>query len=79
MRYDKLEGNRRTGLDVPRLDGGWNTRDEAGMIEDSQLAACSNLWWKEEALRTRPGIGCGTEQTGRTGGGRLFHAIPIRR
>ena len=63
MRYDKLEGNRRTGLDVPRLDGGWNTRDEAGMIEDSQLAACSNLWWKEEALRTRPGIGCGTEQT----------------
>ena len=33
------------------------------MIEDSQLAACSNLWWKEEALRTRPGIGCGTEQT----------------
>lgn len=53
MRYDKLEGNRRTGLDVPRLDGGWNTRDEAGMIEDSQLAACSNLWWKDLLMKVK--------------------------
>ena len=62
MRYGRLEGNRRVRLDVPRLNGGWNIRDEAGMIGDNQLTACSNLWWKEEALRTRPGIGSGADQ-----------------
>ena len=78
MRYDKLEGNRRTGLDVPRLDGGWNTRDEAGMIEDSQLAACSNLWWKEEALRTRPGIGCGRRPNRRRTPMSRYSNTPVR-
>ena len=26
------------------------------MVEDNQLTACENMWWKDSALRTRPGL-----------------------
>lgn len=62
MRFEKLGRNRTVRTDVPMLDGGMNRRDDPVQIEDSQMVQSVNLWWKDRAMRTRPGIQCRAEQ-----------------
>lgn len=56
MRFVEGGASRTGRWYVPRLDGGENARDGAQRIADNQLAECVNLWWKDGALRPRPGI-----------------------
>lgn len=41
---------------VPALCGGINQVDAAHAIKDHQTTDLCNLWWKDGALRTRPGL-----------------------
>lgn len=59
MRYPTMQGQRRYRLTVPRLAGGMNLRDAPHLIDDGQVCDARNLWWKNGALRTRPGLRAG--------------------
>ena len=50
---------KRTGLyqfKVPQFSGGVNLKEDLSYIKENQLADCTNMWFKDGALRTRPGI-----------------------
>lgn len=49
-------------LTVPELSGGINLRDGMSLIQDNQLTKCKNVWYKDGALRTRPGFVCSDEE-----------------
>lgn len=51
-------------LSVPKLSGGVNLRDGISQIADNQLTQCSNVWFKNGILKTRPGIKFITGLTG---------------
>lgn len=46
---------------LPGLDGGVNLRDDPLTLNDNQLKGCNNMWFKNGALVTRPGISALTE------------------
>ena len=62
MRFEKLGKNRVLRTDVPNLDGGMNRRDDPVQIEEHQVVQSVNLWWRDRAMRTRPGLQCRAEQ-----------------
>lgn len=62
MKYPGLSGASRYRMEIPRLDGGINSRDTAVQVEDNQLTACENLWWRDGALRTRPALRSSAER-----------------
>lgn len=74
MTYGKMGKNTMKRLQIPRLDGGVHYQPEADRIGDNQLAECQNLWWKDGALRTRPGIHIGEQgiTTAANGETRIF-------
>ena len=41
---------------VPALDGGVNLKEAPNLVGDNQLTDARNVWWKDQALRTRPGL-----------------------
>lgn len=50
---------KRTGLyqfKVPEFSGGVNLKEDLSYIKENQLADCTNMWFKDGSLRTRPGI-----------------------
>lgn len=56
MDYPKLGRSPSYTVSVPALSGGVNLSAGPNFVEDNQLTACKNLYWREGALRTRPGI-----------------------
>ncbi len=41
---------------VPALSGGVDLNEDIAYIKENQLADCTNMWFKDGALKTRPGI-----------------------
>ena len=56
MRIPKMSGGSQYRVTVPALDGGVNLKDAPNLVEDNQLTDVLNMWWKDQALRTRPGL-----------------------
>lgn len=56
MQYPNMKAGTRLRLAVDALDGGLDMQAAPDRLEDNRLSGCRNLWWKEGALRTRPGI-----------------------
>ncbi|MBQ8202697.1 MAG: hypothetical protein IJZ75_00250 [Clostridia bacterium] len=56
MKYGSIKEADSKQFRIPYLNGGINLNDEE-FIEDNQLSSCSNMWFKNGALRTRLGIG----------------------
>lgn len=56
MSLPRLPRNTQHRVTVPALDGGVNYRDAAHLVADNQLTDGCNLWWKDRALRARPGL-----------------------
>ena len=56
MRFPQMEKSRQYRLTVPALNGGLNLQDAPNLVEDNQLTDVQNMWWKDQALRTRPGL-----------------------
>lgn len=56
MRLPKMEKSRQYRVTVPALNGGLNLQDAPNLVEDNQLTDVQNMWWKDQALRTRPGL-----------------------
>lgn len=61
MRLPKMAGGSAYRVTVPALNGGVNLQDAPHLVGDNQLTDACNVWWKEQALRTRPGLE--TEET----------------
>lgn len=56
MRIPKLERNAQYRVTVPALNGGVNRKDAPNLVGDNQLTDVQNMWWRDQALRTRPGM-----------------------
>lgn len=56
MAYRKLPVAAGATVSVPQLSGGLNEYDTPERLNDGQLTECSNMWWKDGALKTRPGL-----------------------
>ena len=56
MRYPMINRQPRREVNVPELSGGLNLRDSLTGIRDNQMTDCVNMWYKDGALRTRPGL-----------------------
>lgn len=56
MKFPSVGNQPMYKVTVPELGGGVNLKDAPSMVEDNQLTACENMWWKDGALRTRPGV-----------------------
>lgn len=56
MRFHGIGGKKAYRVTIPKLNGGLNGHDAADQIDDNQLTDCLNMWWKDGALRTRPGM-----------------------
>jgi len=56
MRLPKMAGGSAYRVTVPALNGGVNLQDAPHLVGDNQLTDACNVWWKEQALRTRPGL-----------------------
>lgn len=56
MRIPKMERGSQYRVTVPALNGGVNLKDAPTLVEDNQLTAVKNMWWMDQALRTRPGL-----------------------
>ena len=50
-------------VSVPALNGGVNLNDAPNLVEDNQLTAVLNMWWKDQALRTRAGLATTVERS----------------
>ncbi len=50
-------------MSVPALNGGVNLNDAPNLVEDNQLTAVLNMWWKDQALRTRAGLATTVERS----------------
>lgn len=55
--------NRQYRVTVPKLDGGVNTNEALNLVADNQLTDGNNVWFKDGALRTRPGLWTGENET----------------
>lgn len=62
MRIPKMEKSAQYRVTVPALNGGVNLKDAPTLVEDNQLTAVNNMWWKDQALRTRPGLATDEEK-----------------
>lgn len=56
MRIPKMQASPQYRVTVPKLDGGVNLKDAPHLVEDNQLTDVCNMWWQDQALRTRPGL-----------------------
>lgn len=56
MSFPAMGHSRRARVNIPDLRGGVNYRDALSAVEDNQLTDVDNLWFKDGALRTRPGM-----------------------
>lgn len=56
MKYPKFRAQANMSVKVPGLSGGINVHDTLSTVDDNQLTAADNMWWKNAALRTRPGM-----------------------
>ncbi len=56
MQVPKMARGSRYRVTVPALNGGVNRHDAPHLIEDNQLVDVRSMWWKDQALRTRPGL-----------------------
>lgn len=56
MRIPKMGRSAQYRVTIPKLDGGVNLKDAPHLVEDNQLTDVCNIWWKDQALRTRPGL-----------------------
>ena len=56
MRIPKMPKSNQYRVSVPALNGGVNLNDAPNLVEDNQLTAVLNMWWKDQALRTRAGL-----------------------
>lgn len=56
MKYFGISRQPSREVAVPSLSGGLNLRDCLSGIRDNQLTDCVNLWYKNGALKTRPGF-----------------------
>lgn len=56
MKYPTLPAKKTREWRVEALSGGCNRRDGVRCAADHQLVEAENLWWKDGALRTRPGL-----------------------
>ena len=56
MIFPNIEKTPEYRVSIPALNGGMNTEDGVSFVKDNQITACKNLWWKEGALRNRPGV-----------------------
>ena len=56
MDYPKLNRAPAYTVSVPALSGGVNLSAGPNFVADNQLTACKNLYWKDGALRSRPGF-----------------------
>lgn len=59
MRFPKLREGSQYRVTIPALCGGVNLNDAPNLVEDDQLTDVKNMWWKDQALRTRPGLALG--------------------
>ena len=56
MEYPKLSRNPSERIHIPGFDGGVNHSEMNAAMGDNQLRDVLNMWWKDGALTTRPGI-----------------------
>ena len=56
MRIPKMQASPQYRVTVPALDGGVNLKEAPNLVGDNQLTDARNVWWKDQALRTRPGL-----------------------
>lgn len=56
MEFPAMGKSKHYTVNVPELKGGLNLHDAPNMVDDDQLTDCLNMWWKDGALRTRPGF-----------------------
>lgn len=56
MNLPTLAKNRRLTAVIPALTGGLDLSKAPWLIADDALSDCRNMWWRDGALRTRPGF-----------------------
>lgn len=56
MKFPRINKQPLHSVTVPKLSGGINLRDAVTMVQDDQLTDSKNMWYKDNILKTRPGI-----------------------
>lgn len=56
MKFPKINKQPLRSVTVPKLSGGINLRDAVTMVQDNQLTDSKNMWYKDNILKTRPGM-----------------------
>lgn len=56
MKWPKITKQPLRTVTVPKLSGGLNMRDAVTLVKDNQLTECTNLWFKDGILKTRPAL-----------------------
>lgn len=56
MKLPLFEKSKRMLLTVPAFCGGTDTNEAPWLLSDDTLSDCCDVWWKDGALRTRPGF-----------------------
>lgn len=56
MEFPKINKQPSRSVTVPKLSGGMNLRDSVTMVQDNQLTDSKNMWYKDNILKTRPGM-----------------------
>ena len=56
MNFPIMNKRSRQGVSIPDLAGGINLRDSLTTVQDNQLTDAVNMWFRDGALRTRPGV-----------------------
>lgn len=56
MKFPKINKQPSRSVTVPKLSGGVNLRDSVTMVQDNQLTDSKNMWYKDNILKTRPGM-----------------------
>lgn len=55
MRIPRMNRSASYRVTIPALSGGINLQDAPHLVEDDQLTDGENIWWQNQALRSRPG------------------------
>ena len=58
MIYPSMRGKQSARISIPLLSGGLNVSRQATEIFDNQLTECTNMWFNDGVLKTRPGVEC---------------------
>jgi len=66
VKYPIMRGGVRGRVEVSGFDGGVDLSGSVTQVADNQLIQCENMWWKNGALRTRPGTRFGSEDINRS-------------